>query len=89
MLTKTAIRLRIRPPIRRSGIQRLRAKLYYRKNRARIRLQRRRYLRMHRSQLKHRKMMQRYKPTWFKHPSKQTHPHRKFKLLTPKKVKRR
>lgn len=65
-MKKIAIRLRIRPPKRRTPSQRLKTRLYYRKNRARIRMQRRRYLRTHRSQIKHRKMFMRYKPTWFK-----------------------
>lgn len=89
MITKIAIRLRLHPPKRRTPMQRLRTRLYYRKNRARIRLQRRRYLRMHRSILKHRKMMQRYKPIWFKRPPKPTqHKLKKhFKVRIPKRIK--
>jgi len=87
MITKIAIRLRIHPPKRRTGLQRLHSRLYYRKNRARIRMQRRRYLRMHKTQLKHRKQFQRFKPTWYKKPPK--HPKlKKFKLTVPKKVKK-
>lgn len=79
------IRLRIRPPKRRAPSERLHARLYYRKNRAKIRMQRRRYLRAHRSQIKHRKMFMRYKPSWFKKPihKKPTSPHH-FKVKVPK-----
>jgi len=87
MITKIAIQLRIHPPKRRTGLQRLHARLYYRKNRARIRMQRRRYLRMHKSQLKHRKLMQRYKPTWFKKPKRPHHFVPKFKVFSPKRKK--
>lgn len=87
MFTKIAIRLRIHPPKRRSGQQRLRARLYYRKNRAKIRMQRRRYLRMHKTQLKRRKQFQRFKPTWFKKPKSPKHPKAKFKLIVPKHVR--
>ena len=96
MIRKIAIRLRLHPPKRRTGLQRLHTRLYYRKNRARIRMQRRRYLRMHRSQLKHRKQFQRFKPKWFKKPPKSKHPKKphiykphKFKVLVPKHKTRR
>lgn len=88
MITKIAIRLRIHPPKRRSGQQRLHARLYYRKNKAKIRMQRRRYLRMHKTQLKHRKQFQRFKPTWFKKPKHSVHPKPKFKLVVPKHLKK-
>jgi len=79
---KVAIRLRIHPPKRRSPGQRLRSRLYYRRNRARIRMQRRRYLRTHRSIIKHRKMFMRYKPSWFKKMKK---PHKgKIRIEVPK-----
>jgi hypothetical protein len=86
-MQKIAIRLRIHPPKRRNPAQRLHARLYYRKNRAKIRMQRRRYLRIHKTQIKHRKMFMRYKPTWFKKTKKPTHhvkKPKKFKLHIPK-----
>ena len=83
-----AIKLRVKPPKRRPPSQRLKARLYYRRNRAKIRLQRRRYLRTHKSVLKHRKMFMRYKPKWFKGPRKtkpvKTQKHRRLKLTVPK-----
>lgn len=88
MITKIAIRLRLHPPKRRSPVQRLKSKLYYRRNRAKIRSQRRRYLRTHRSQLKHRKLFQRFKPTWMKKPKVPTHTKPKFKVFIPKKLKK-
>ena len=84
MLTKVAIRLRIHPPKRRTGLQRLKTRLYYRRNRAKIRVQRRRYLRTHKTQLKHRKQFKRFKPTWLKKPKLPSHPHPKFKVFVPK-----
>ena len=87
-MIKIAISLRIHPPKRRTGQQRLKAKLYYRKNRARIQMQRKRYMRMHKSQLKHRKQFKRFKPSWFKKPSRPTqHKYKKFKLTVPKQIK--
>lgn len=86
-MQKIAIRLRIHPPKRRNPGQRLHARLYYRKNRAKIRMQRRRYLRIHKTQIKHRKMFMRYKPTWFKKVKKPSHhvsKPKKFKLHIPK-----
>lgn len=91
-MEKVAIRLRFKPPKRRTPSQRLRARLYYRKNRAKIRVQRRRYLRTHKNIIKHRKMFMRFKPTWFKKPSHSKAPkpphvtphHKKFKLSIPK-----
>ena len=55
-------------------------------------MQRRRYLRIHRNIIKHRKMFMRYKPTWFKKPphpktpkpKTEEHLHKKFKLRIPK-----
>ena len=83
-----AVRLRIKPPKRRPPSQRLKSRLYYRRNRAKIRLQRRRYLRTHKSVLKHRKMFMRFKPTWFKKPRKikpvKTLKPKRIKLTTPK-----
>lgn len=67
---KFAIKMRIKPPRRRSPQERLKARLYYRKNRSKIRLQRRRYLRQHKTTLKRRKQFQRFKPVWFKKPPK-------------------
>jgi len=83
-----AISLRIKPLKRRTPAERLKARISYRKNRSKIRVQRRRYLRTHRSVLKHRKMFMRYKPTWFKKirhttPKKPQAP-KKFKLIVPK-----
>lgn len=75
MRTVISIKLRIKPLKRRSPSQRLKARLYYRRNRSKIRLQRRRYIRTHKNILKHRKMFMRYKPSWFKKPSK----HKKLK----------
>ena len=85
-MQKIAIKLRIHPPKRRTPSQRLRARLYYRRNRAKIRMQRRRYLRIHKSIIKHRKMFMRYKPTWFRKPSKHKKPMKpkKFKVVVPK-----
>jgi hypothetical protein len=80
------MKLRVKPPKRRSPSQRLKAKLYYRKNRARIRMQRRRYLRKHRTTIKHRKMFMRFKPKWFKHPSPKTTKPKKLKLRPPKRI---
>ena len=87
-MEKIAIKLRVKPPKRRSPLERLKARLYYRKNRSKIKLQRRRYLRSQGSVLKHRKMFMRYKPTWFKKVRKIKHPKpqkpKKFKLIVPK-----
>jgi hypothetical protein len=84
MAIKIAVRLRIKPPKRRSALQRLRSRLYYRKNKSKIRLQRRKYLRSHKTVLKHRKMFQRYKPIWYKKPPKPTHHKpKKFKVVVP------
>ena len=86
-----AIKLRVKPPKRRSPAHRLKSRLYYRRNRAKIRLQRRRYMRTHKSVLKHRKMFMRYKPTWFKRPRKIKHVKspkaKKLKLSVPKSKK--
>lgn len=71
---KVGVKLRIKPPKRRSALERLKARLYYRKNRSKIRTQRRRYMRTHKSTLKHRKLFQRYKPTWYKKPPKHKPP---------------
>ena len=88
-MNKLAVKLRIKPPKRRSPQQRLKARLYYRKNRAKLRMQRRRYLRIHKNILKHRKMFMRYKPTWFKKPKKVKHTRpKKIKLIIPK-IKRK
>lgn len=89
IMIKTAIRLRIKPIKRRDPAQRLRARLYYRKNKAKIRMQRRRYMRIHKTQIKHRRMFMRYKPSWIKKPPKPHHlkaPHR-FKVKIPKMIK--
>jgi len=83
MIYRIAVKLRIKPPKRRSPIQRLKARLYYRKNRSKIRVQRRRYMRLHKSILKHRKQFMRYKPTWFKKTPKRPKP-RKVKVRVPK-----
>jgi len=66
-------------------MQRLKARMYYRQNRAKIRVQRRRYMRIHKTQIKHRKSFMRYKPSWIKKPKKMKHtiPHG-FKLHVPK-----
>jgi len=85
-MIKIAIQLRIHAPKRRTGLQRLKTRLYYRRNRSRIRMQRRRYLRMHRTQLKHRKQFQRFKPSWLKKPKIPTHHKPKFKVFIPKKL---
>jgi hypothetical protein len=88
---RPGIRLRIHPPKRQSALQRLKARLYYRRNKAKIRSQRRRYIRQHKTILKRRKLFQRFKPSWLKKPK---HPHipkphkvHKFKLLVPKRHK--
>lgn len=81
---KTAVKLRIKPPKRRDPKERLKARLYYRKNRSKIRMQRRRYMRTNKSTLKHRKMFMRYKPTWFKKPKPPTH---KKPKQAPRKLK--
>ena len=89
-MEKIAIRLRLKPPVRRSPSQRLRGRLYYRRNRAKIRLQRRRYLRTHRSIMKHRKQFMRYKPSWFKKPKKIVHQKpKKFKIKIPHMIKQK
>lgn len=77
-MEKVAIKIRIKPPKKRNPSQRLKARLYYRRNRSKIRVQRRRYMRSHKSVLKHRKLFKRFKPKWFKGPKK----------LTPKTKKR-
>jgi hypothetical protein len=84
MQKKVAIRLRIHPPKRRTSLQRLHTRLYYRKNRARIRLQSRRYLRMHGTQLKNRKQFKRYRPSWLRKPKIEKPPKAKFKIHVPK-----
>lgn len=93
MKIKIAVKLRIKPPKRRTPSERLKARLYYRRNRSKIRVQRRRYIRTHGTVLKHRKMFMRYKPTWFKKPRKVKHikppKPKKFKLIIPKKIKTR
>jgi hypothetical protein len=89
MILKIAIRLRIHPIKRRTSLQRLRSRLYYRKNKAKIRMQRRRYLRTHKTQLKHRKQFKRFKPTWFKKPKTykpKVFKPKKFKVIVPKKI---
>ena len=82
------LKMRIKPPKRRTPQQRLRAKLYYRKNRAKIRTQRRRYMRKWKTTVKNRKLFKRFKPSWFKKPSapkKPTkHKIKKFKVSVPK-----
>jgi len=53
-------------------------------------MQRRRYLRIHKTQIKHRKMFMRYKPSWFKKPKKPSHhvtKPKKMKLHVPKVIK--
>ena len=85
-MKRIAIRLRIKPPKRRSPSERLKARLYYRRNRSKIRMQRRRYLRTHKTQIKHRKMFMRYKPTWLKKPKhKKPSKPKVFKLHVPHK----
>jgi hypothetical protein len=88
---RPGLRLRIHPPKRRSALERLKTRLYYRKNKTKIRAQRRRYIHQHKSILKRRKLFQRFKPSWLKKPK---HPHiprpkhlkpKKYKLLVPKK----
>ena len=87
---KIAIRLRVKPPKRRTPADRLKSRLYYRRNRSKIRLQRRKYLRKNKSTIKHRKMFMRYKPTWFKKPAKPKHKApKKFKVVVPKRTKAR
>jgi len=91
---KIAIKMRIKPPKRRSPLQRLKRRLYYRRNRSKILVQRRRYMRKYRTILKHRKLFRRYKPPFIKKPSKPKHlkPHkikpRKVKVRIPKKRRR-
>lgn len=87
-MEKIAVKLRIKPLVRRSPTQRLKSRLYYRKNKSKLRVQRRRYMRTHGSTLKHRKMFMRFKPTWFKKikhlsPLKTKKP-KKFTLIVPK-----
>jgi hypothetical protein len=78
-----AIKMRIKPPKRRSPLDKLKSRLYYRRNRSKIRVQRRRYLRKHRTTLKRRRLFKRYKPPWFKRPPKPKH----VKPTKPKGVK--
>jgi hypothetical protein len=88
-MRKIAIRMRIHPPKRRTPMQRLKTRLYYRRNRARIRMQRRRYLRIHKTILKRRKLFQRYKPSWYRKPVKPHHVKpKKFKVFVPKMIGR-
>ena len=72
-MIKIAIKLRIKPPKRRTPSQRLKSRLYYRRNKSKVRMQRRRYLRIHKDIVKHRKMFMRYKPSWFKKPKHPKH----------------
>jgi len=78
-MERVAIKMRIKPPKRRSPIDRLKARLYYRRNRAKIRLQRKKYLRKHKTVLKHRRQFLRYKPVWFKKPAR-PRPKKRFKV---------
>ena len=92
MILKIAIKLRIHPIKRRSPMQRLHAKLYYRRNKAKIRLQRRRYTRSHHIQLKHRKQFKRFRPSWLQKPKQISKPKKpaaphKFKVFIPRKIK--
>jgi len=87
-MEKIAIKIRIKPLVRRTPSQRLKARLYYRKNKSKIKVQRRKYMRIHKTTLKHRKMFMRFKPKWFKGTKKHTPPKpkkpTKFKLIVPK-----
>ena len=88
--TRIAIKMRIKPPKRRTPQERLKARLYYRRNRGKIRVQRRKYMRKWKSTLKRRKLFHRYKPGWIKKPKhKKPTPHKvphfkKFKIKVPK-----
>jgi len=86
-MKKISVKLRIRPPQRRTPAQRLKSRLYYRKHRAKIRLQRKKYLRQHKFLLKNRKLLKRFKPVWYrrKQPTKTPKPHlmKKFRPNIP------
>lgn len=84
-MPKVGIKMRIKPPKRRTPLDRLKARLYYRRNRSKIKLQRKKYMRKHKSLLKHRKQLfQRYKPTWVRKPPKHTAPKPpKIKAIKP------
>ena len=89
-LEKMAVRLRIRPPKRQTPSQRLKRRLYYRRNRTRIVMRRRRYLRTHKSLLKaHRKLFRRFKPKWMTKPRKPRKPSKtkKFRVSIPHMVR--
>lgn len=66
-------------------MERLKARLYYRRNKSKIKLQRKRYLRTHKSILKRRKLFQRYKPSWMQHKKPKAPKVRKFRVVVPKK----
>jgi len=87
-MPKVGIKMRIKPPKRRTPLDRLKSRLYYRRNRSKIKLQRKKYLRKHKSLLKHRKQLfQRYKPTWVKKPPKHHAPKPpKIKAIKPRRT---
>lgn len=82
-MLKVSIKLRVKPPKRRSPLQKLKSRLYYRRNRAKIRLQRRKYMRKYRTLLKNRKLYKRYKPTWLRKKKPTTSP-KPIKTVKPK-----
>ena len=63
---------------KRSPSKRFKARLYYRKHKAKIKLQRSRYSKKYKSLMKSRKMFKRTKPAWYS----------KKKKYTPKKIRR-
>lgn len=80
--------MRIKTPKRRSPAERLKARLYYRRNRSKIRVQRRKYLRKYKTTLRNRKLFKRFKPTWLKKPDRpKHHKPKKIKIRVPKHIR--
>lgn len=62
---------------RRSAADRLKSRMYYRKNRAKIRLQRKRYNQKMKTMHNSRKLLKRDKPSWFGKPKSSKPKHNK------------
>jgi len=80
----------VRRLTRRSPTKRLKARMYYRIHKAKIKLQRRRYLRKNRLFLRSRKLFKRVKPHWLS-PKKYKQPSRKIRVKRhpgPKKIRK-
>jgi len=77
---------------RRSPAERLRAKLYYRKNKVKLKLKRKRYLKRNKIFSKSKKLFKRTTPSWLrktKHKAPKIHKpkFKKFKFNAPKRRK--